>query len=261
MEGAESVEIDRGRRRACLLLHGFASSPADFGQLPHELDRAGWDVHAPLLPGHGTAPGDLATVTAEQILEAAEDQYRRVSGRHDCPAVGGFSMGGTIATALAASHRPRALVLISPYYRVAYRAWYVLPAEWWHRILSPLINEVPAAKAVNQPGAADRLAAYETLPMPAIGELFRVRNRVVESVEPQEVRCPALLVYSEGDEVASPSAMRKAFERLPAEGNAVARFTRSNHHVLQDYDRRAAVWAVVEFLGRAVDEKPAPRRP
>ena len=72
----QPVSIERGRRRACLLLHGWLSSPADFADLPGALDRAGWDVYAPLLPGHGTACEDLDGMSAEDMLAGARVHNR-----------------------------------------------------------------------------------------------------------------------------------------------------------------------------------------
>ena len=52
-----------GSRTGCLLLHGFTSTPAELRPLGEALHRAGYTVHAPLLPGHGTSPEDLLHIT------------------------------------------------------------------------------------------------------------------------------------------------------------------------------------------------------
>lgn len=248
MEGAEPVTIDRGRSRACLLMHGFASSPADFGTLPQKLDAAGWDVYAPRFPGHGTSPADLAQVSGSEIRAFAEKQYSKLEARYKTLVVGGFSMGGTLATDLACSHESEALLLISPFYKLTYKPYYVLPPEWWHAILSPFISRIPAGKAVNRPEGREELTVYDEMPIPATTELFALRDEVMEKLDRSPPRCPVLLVYSENDEVASPRAMRRVFRALPGERKRHVQFSRSNHHLLSDWDRQEAVRAILDFL-------------
>jgi len=248
MKGAEPVTIDRARSRACLLLHGFASSPADFGELPAELDQAGWDVYAPRFPGHGTSPADLAEVSASELLDFADKRYVQLKRRYDTLVVGGFSMGGTIATGLACSHDPDALLLIGPFYKLTYKTYYVLPPEWWHTLLSPFINRIPADKAVNRPEGRKELTVYDEMPIPATQELFALRDRVMQTLKETAPECPVLLLYSENDDVASPGAMMRVFRRILSDPKQKIRFTRSNHHLLSDWDRQEAVEAILKFL-------------
>ena len=205
-------------------------------------------MYAPRLPGHGTNPTDLAEVSASDLLDFSEKQYSRLNRRYETLVVGGFSMGGTIATHLADARQPDGLVLISPFFRLTYKPYYILPPEWWHTILSPFLNSLPAAKAVNRPGADAELTVYDEMPIPATRQLFALRDHVIDGLGQNPPRCPVLLVYSENDEVASPGAMLEVFEELSSETRREARFTRSNHHILSDWDRHGAVQAVLDFL-------------
>jgi len=250
MRGAEPVCIDRGRQRVCLLLHGWLSSPADFGGLPRALDEAGWDVYAPLLRGHGTSAADLEGVTAEDLVAAARQHYAALRGRYGAVALGGFSMGGAIATILAAEAPPDRLVLVAPFFEVTYKWYYVLPPRWWSRILSPLVRYArrsPRMTRLNEKARRDRIIAYTAFPTSASRELFRLGGMVAE-IDAGRLTCPVLLVYSTGDEAASPAAMDAFYGRLDAARHERAVFTRSNHHILNDYDRKQAVQAIVSFL-------------
>lgn len=250
MPGAEPVSIDRGRPRVCLLLHGWLTSPADFGELPAALDTAGWDVRAPLLPGHGTSPDALDGVGAEELLHAAREHYRVLREDHEQVALGGFSMGGTICTALAAERAPSRLILIAPYYKVTHKWYYVLPVAWWVSILSPVVRHVVRLKSwlrVNDRSAVDRIVYYRRFAIGSVRELMKLRA-AVERADLRNLAMPTLLVYSRGDDVASPGAMARFLQRLPAAEKRELVFTRSNHHVLHDYDRAEAVAGIVEFL-------------
>jgi carboxylesterase len=250
MRGAEPIHIVRGRLGACLLLHGWTSSPADFGDLPKALDAAGWDVYAPLHTGHGTSPTDLDGISAQALVQPARAQYDGLLARYDRVVLIGFSMGGTIAAILAAERPPDRLVLVAPFCGVTQKWYYVLPARWWSALLSPLVSYAPgrpAAAHVNRPEGRDEVVAYAAFPSEASEALFGLRE-MLAGADLGALRMPLLMLYSTGDETSSPPAMSRLFERLPAGRKRRIVFERSNHYLLHDYDREEAVRAIVGFV-------------
>src|SRR5258707_10794626 len=65
---------------ACLLLHGLTGSPAEVRPVAEALAAAGIRAIGPLLPGHGTVPEDLYTVTRQDLLRAAESALLSLGG-------------------------------------------------------------------------------------------------------------------------------------------------------------------------------------
>jgi len=249
--GAEPIEIDRKRQRACLLLHGFISSPADFGGLPAALDRAGWDVYAPLLPGHGTRPDALTAVDAEQIYEFVVREYERLRGRYRTLGVVGFSLGGTVATRLVTSVRPQRVVLVSPFYGIRYRPYYVLPVHWWYKVLTPFLKYVVRPESfirVNRREALTDIVSYPVFPGVAMDSLLELRGLAVEAQNLEQWTQPVLFLVSPNDQAASPAAVRKVFNALPTGTKRLITFARSNHHILHDYERHEAIELTVDFL-------------
>ncbi len=258
MRGAEAVHIERGRPRACLLLHGWLGTPADFAELPAALDRAGWDVHAPRHPGHGTRPSALEGLRAEELIGAARTHYDDLRARYDEVALVGFSMGGTVAMILASERPPARLVLIAPFVEVRRKWYYVLPPRRWAAIIGPLVRYLPRDRAlvrVNRPAARARILTYEALATDALGALFALRRRALDRVQPGELATPTLLICSTGDQVCSPASLERLWKDLQGEGAGPppwprrrVLFERSDHHVLHDYDRQEAAPAIVSFL-------------
>ncbi|MHC4377365.1 MAG: alpha/beta hydrolase [Planctomycetota bacterium] len=124
IEGAEERRLGPvDAPAAVLLLHGYSSSPRDWAGLPEALATAGWAVHVPLLPGHGTHPEDLAATTNADLRTAVRAEFDALAARHERVVVAGFSMGGALATELAAERPVERLVLVAPYYR-ATRPWF-----------------------------------------------------------------------------------------------------------------------------------------
>jgi carboxylesterase len=250
LRGGAAVQIDRGRRRACLLLHGFMGTPADFGELPQALDDAGWDVHAPLLAGHGADPRDLEGVTADDMIRAAEAELAALRERYTQVALVGFSMGGAMTLILSEEHDADGVVAVNPFLKSTYRLRYVLPPRWWYAVLGPLVDYVarPAGLVnVNRPEARAGIVAYEVVPSQSFGMAFEMADRAAAS-RPRDV--PLLMLLSERDGTASPSAARRLYERMPTAGKELVTFDRSDHLLMLDYDREAATEAVLGFLGR-----------
>jgi len=252
LKGGAPVRIDRGRDRVCLLLHGFPSTPADFGDLPQALDEAGWDVWAPCLRGYGTDARDLAFISAEQIVDGAGQELRRMRARYGRVAVVGFSMGGAVATVLAAGpDPPDALVLVNPFYGVRHHVWYVLPPRVWHgfaRLFLENVVQPGFLVHVNRPEGRRQIVAYKAMPVHAIGEALRIADRAVDAAPRLPAGMPVLVLLSERDGVAAPGAVRACYERLPSAAKSLRTYARSDHVLFLDYERREAEQAVVEHL-------------
>ena len=256
LRGGAPIRIERGRSRACLLLHGFMSTPADFGALPRALDEAGWDVVAPVLPGHATDPRRLEKVKADDLVSAGEEEFLRLRQKHPTVAVVGFSLGGAIALHLSARHAPDALVLVNPYFASPYKPRYVLPPRWAYALLSPAIEYAvrPATiHHINRAEGAKEIVGYRVVPMAVFREVFAVAD-AASAIAPPDV--PLLVLISEGDSTSSPSAVQRFYEAAPVRRKERKLFGRSDHMLFLDHDREEAVRAVAAFLVDSVQAPP-----
>jgi esterase/lipase len=107
--------------QAALLIHGLGGTPYEMRALGVRLAAACYLVRAILLPGHGTVPGDLLDLGAEEWLEATRLGAMSLAGVADEVVLLGFSEGGTLALdyALAEDEEGAApalggLVLLAP---------------------------------------------------------------------------------------------------------------------------------------------------
>lgn len=109
-----------GKNDCCIvLIHGFTATTIEVRPLGEFLTSNGFNVKAPLLPGHNTHPDDLNnrkwnewTNKVESVTKIALEKYKNVF-------VGGESMGGLLACYIASNHPEIAgLLLYSPAIRV-----------------------------------------------------------------------------------------------------------------------------------------------
>jgi esterase/lipase/1-acyl-sn-glycerol-3-phosphate acyltransferase len=88
-----------------MLCHGYLASPEQVRPLAEHLHARGCSVYAVRLPGHGTAPEQLASVRWQDWLESAGRGLALVRQHSSKVVVGGFSLGGSLALLLAARYR------------------------------------------------------------------------------------------------------------------------------------------------------------
>jgi carboxylesterase len=89
-----------------MLLHGFTATTAEVRLLADYLKGFGYNLAAPLLPGHGTQPAELNKTSWLDWYEAAEAAYLELRGKCTKVFVCGESMGALLAL-LVASRYPQ----------------------------------------------------------------------------------------------------------------------------------------------------------
>jgi len=227
-----------------LLIHGYTSTPQSLEGLAAALAGAGFEIDAPLLPGHGTAVDDLIPRRWGDWVAAAEEAWVRLAARHDRTIVAGLSMGGTLATWLAATRSGVAgLVCVNPMVDP--------PAESFRELLRAFLAAghdcVPGpANDVSEPGA--REVAYPQWPIEPLLSLFEAQDDLVGRLA--SVTCPVLIVTSGHDHVVPPvsSDLLAAGVASPAERLLLER---SFHLATLDVERDQLEAAVVDFARRA----------
>lgn len=117
---ANSFRLDpEGAREAVLLIHGFTGYPRELEGLALALAEAGYASLAIRLPGHGSQQGDFLASGAEDWLRAGIDGYLESRSSYKKVHVCGHSMGGLIASLVAAAFEAPRLILLAPAFKIA----------------------------------------------------------------------------------------------------------------------------------------------
>ncbi len=180
-----------------LLLHGFTATTAEVRPLARALHDAGYTVCGPLLPGHGTTPGDLNRVRWQDWVAAAEESYARLAERCTTVVVGGESMGAVLALALAARHPEIAGVLCyAPAIRLAMSRFDVLKL----RLASVVVPQVARTSL----DCADAWQGYPGLPLRGSVQLLKLQKATLPLLG--AVRQPMLICQGRKDRTIDPRA-------------------------------------------------------
>jgi len=115
-------------RGSVLLVHGLGDSPWSFRDLGPVLAQQGFLVRSVLLPGHGTVPEDMLTVTLEDWQKVVAEQVALLRREASPVFLGGFSTGANLALDYAYDHDDVAgLLLFSPAFRSSVPFGWVAP--------------------------------------------------------------------------------------------------------------------------------------
>ncbi len=198
----EALPIRRdpaGATEAVLLLHGFTGNPSELATCASTLEEAGYAVSVPRYPGHGSRRSDLMNTRAEDWARRAFDAYMDLRAQYPVVHVVGHSMGGLLATAVAAAFDAPKLVLLAPAFIVTSQNLSLArlvapfrPVLRRERPIAPQDKGDPIREALHREYWADDLVA----PAGQLGRLVLACGRRLGSL-----RSRTLVIVGEKDEV------------------------------------------------------------
>lgn len=246
-----------GRAPGVLLLHGFTGTPWELAPVAEAIRDAGFAVRVPLLPGHGTDVRDLARTRWADWRDAGEAALRELLVQHGTAIVGGTSMGGLIAIALAAKHQTKhqnraviGLIALAPALRLQPGTERSLRIGRW---LGAALPNVFVPKPGGGTGAVDpdvrvHSPSYRYNPVRAARELIagQLEARSVMA----GVRVPALVMHGAEDTTAPVEASLELARAVASRDVTLAIVPRTGHAIARDYGRDEVARTAVQFVRR-----------
>jgi carboxylesterase len=256
-----------------LLLHGLTGMPSEMRPLRSPLEQLGCAVEAPLLPGHGATHRELLATGWSDWLAGARRAADDLAGRCDTLVIAGLSMGGLLATLLAAEDpRVDGIALLSPTLRYDGSSipWtsrllplaHVVPFAGWtfywsenppyglkdERLQSLITRAIRAAKR----GESTKYGLFRTY----VGSILEL-NRLVREVRRRAgaVRCPTLVLQSLEDTITSVRNATEIFDRIGSAEKSIHWLTGCDHVITLDLKKHEVARVVSEFAVRTARRK------
>ena len=250
--GASPIDLPAEGTRAVLLLHGFGDTPQTLHYLATYIHAQGWTVRVPLLPGHGRTLDRFAASRATEWMAAAQEELASLSARYATVSIVGQSMGGSLATILAAeSPQVRALVLLAPYLSMPTRLRRAASA---HRLLAVVLPYLRGGgeRSIRDPDEQSRNLSYGYTTPRLVSELARVV--ALGRAAAPNVSVPTLVIQSRQDNRIPPDAAERAFALFSTNERRLL-WTEGNGHVISvDYGREAVFAATADWLAAHAEE-------
>ncbi|MBZ2169423.1 alpha/beta hydrolase [Marinobacter sp. F4216] len=177
-----------------LLIHGLSDSPFVFRDLARALSVRCIGVRTLLLQGHGTRPGDMVKASADVWREQVRQQMADLAREVDHLFIGGFSLGGALATEYALSgQQPQVdgIIALAPAWRLNGLDNYLWLAGIAD-LFADFVEEEPELNPVK----------YESVTLNAGSQLADVLGQTQRLLEQPAAPLPPLfLVATEADSV------------------------------------------------------------
>lgn len=223
----------------CLCIHGFTGAPYEVEPLVEYLkERTDWRFSVPTLPGHGESQS-LKGIHFDEWIHHAEEELKSLIAACDKVYVIGFSMGGMIASFLAAHYPVDKLVLLSA------AAYYINPKQLAADIFSAIKDTMNGNLQENELFQRYKRKITET-PLAATLQ-FR---RLVSFIKPMlnQVQAPTLIAQGECDGIVPPKSAEYLYQTIGAHQKKLTYIKQSKHHICHCEEKEALFSQVLDFL-------------
>ena len=257
--------------RAVMTIHGFLTATTDFGRLYDYLTF--YDKVLPCeIPGHN-GKVDFSLFTVESTVETVNACYDSLASAYDEVDVIGFSMGGALASYLAATKNPHKCVLMAPANKYlnprfmfdAMKYYVALQRKTYKSAQGKVRDKVSAVRESMQPyqrniSACLKLEFDKILPnlnrhtYTVFNKLIKLINKTLD--ESAAVETPTLILRGDLDELVPRGSVDYIKEHFT--NCAEEQFEDIGHGMLYTNRDNVIIPAIVRFLsdGEIVPEVP-----
>jgi carboxylesterase len=256
--GAHAIMLSSSETHAVLVIHGFGDTPQSVRLLCEYLHGVrGWTVRAPLLPGHGRTLADFDAAGSDTWRDAVASEYDALATRYRTVTLVGQSMGGALATLIAAGDPALpALVLLVPYLTAPARAQRLAPLAGVVNLLVPYLQGGDRVQSIFDAEARGLTLGAGAVPPKRIRDLVAVANDA--RLAAGDVRAPTLLIHSRTDYRISVALAERHRGYFTGTGTCEQRWVEGSGHVIAVDYCRESVWADTgDWLARYAGAPPA----
>lgn len=223
----------------CLIIHGYTGSPYEVEPLATYLkEHTDWDIKVPTLPGHGEEL-DLEDVAYEKWLNKAEEALEQLKESHDTIYLIGFSMGGMIASYLAATYEIDKLVLLAT-------AGKYISLKQLRTNLGEVISDSFKGALSSNSLVEQYKSKKGEIPFKANLEFLKLVRHTRKHLK--DIDTPVLIVHGRQDQVVPPETIDYLNKEIPSEEKELVLFERSDHLICLGEDKDILNDMVYEFL-------------
>ena len=207
------------KKKAILLIHGFAGGAYDYGDLPNDLELINnYKVFTYTLPGHNKSI--INNVTKEDWIKKSEYQIEKIinHGYKDIYVIG-HSMGGVIASYLASRYKEvKKLVLAAPafqYFKFENNKIDILESI---KVVPNLFKDYDKSEVISR---------IFKVPVSTIREFTSLVKEHHDDIK--NINCPTLIIHGTKDEIVPNSSTTYVYDNIKSSSVMLVEFKNLTH--------------------------------
>jgi len=223
----------------CLCLHGFTGNPYDMLPLITYLrKRTEWKFRVPILPGHGRH-STLKKVQYQDWIQFVEKEWKNLYKSCDKVYVIGYSMGGMLASYLAANYPVEKLVLLSA------AAYYTNPKQVAADMKVVMKDLMSGGLRENEVFLRYKRKISET-PITATWQF----SRLVSNIKPMlpSIKAPTFIAQGEFDGIVPLKSAEYLYKTIGSKHKRLSLVKNSRHDICYCEENTALFSDILNFL-------------
>jgi len=218
-----------GGKIGVLVIHGFTGSPVTIRPWAEFLNKSGYTINAPCLPGHGSSWEELNETTWQDWFAEVEKSYLDLQEKCDRVFIAGFSMGAALALRLCQIRgaEVEGLIILNP---AIHDRRFILKFTPVLKYLIPSVKKGPTDIAKPNPPKH----SYGRIPLKALDSMRKFWKLVEKDL--YLIDLPLMVAYSINDHAVDPENSTTIIDNVFSVDIREVIFEKSFHNVPLDYD-------------------------
>ena len=227
---------------AALCIHGLTGTPYEVRSLGEALVGQGIRAVGPLLPGHGSRPEKLSTISWEDWVGAVHLNYENLRANYDHVVVIGLSLGGLLSLELASSEAVDGLVVIGAPLSLK------KPIPQLVGLVKYFVKAIKKTDGSDIQDSQARLQhpGYKIMPLGGVHQLVLLQKKVRSDLG--KITAPALVAHGRLDRTADPRDAKLIYDGLGSEHKELYYCEKSGHVVTVDHGGPELSKRVADFV-------------
>jgi len=217
-------------------------------ELGHFVNRNGYWVSAPLLPGHGTHPDDLNRVHFQDWIDEAEKAFLALQAQCRRVFIIGLSAGGAIALNLLSRYPAEGCILLST----------VIRLKWYQTLLVPGVKYILRARPKRNRmlihGNLNSDMGYNCYPLGGTAELIKMLRETRAKLP--SVQCPVMIMHSSCDRQVPAWNAEIIHREIGAADKCTILLDAPCHLITRGDDKAVIQREVIRFLDERIKNRP-----
>ncbi len=237
-----------------ILSHGYKSAPKEVEVLAKYLHKAGYNIYAPRLKGHGTAPHNLKDVKWQDWYDSYYKGYLLLKSL-GCKKIiaTGFSTGGLLALLTTANEELDISGIISINSAIKLndiRVNFAGSMNFWNEFLGK-INLANYKKEFVEDNSENPKINYQRNYIKGVEELAKLMKETDKNLH--KITVPTLIIQGKNDPVVNPKSADIIFDKILSKEKKKIMPDFDKHIIIKEKDN-ALFAQIVEFIEGLLDQ-------